>query len=534
MFLAALLAVVLLVLCIACANVANLLLAQGVQRQREMALRLALGASRAQLLRQMLLESILLSFGGGILGVLLSLWATYGLSAFKLPVPIPMDLAVGVDWRVLFYSFGLSLVAGLVCGFVPAWTASRPIMPNALKGEDAMARPGRRWSFRSLLVVAQITLSLVLLCAAGLFLRSMQSAADIDIGFRSRGVLMMAVDPPEKAYSATRTVQMLSQVRERLLALPGVISATTTDGVPLSMGHRSEGFEAIGFPKPKKDAQSVELYMAGPQYFETIGIPLLRGRGIGEESPAGPKVAVVNQEFVREVFGGADPIGHQVRSGETTYQVIGLARDTKVRTIGEMQRPALFRSIGQTIEKDPSMMGYRFMVRYEGDAVALAGAVRREIHAQDSSLAIFDAQTMEEHVHDALFLPRLVSMLFGIFGLTGLMLATVGLYSVLSYSVIQRTKEIGIRMAMGARAETVQKLIVLDSMKLAALSTVLGLPLSLAALRLSTSILYGVRPYDLETFIVVPLLLLAVALAACWIPSRRASHVDPIVALRVD
>jgi ABC-type antimicrobial peptide transport system permease subunit len=164
----------------------------------------------------------------------------------------------------------------------------------------------------------------------------------------------------------------------------------------------------------------------------------------------------VNQQFVREVFGGADPIGHQVRSGETIYQVIGLARDTKVRTIGEMQRPALFRSIRQTIEKDPSMIGYRFMVRYEGDAVTLAGAVRREIHAQDGSLAIFDAQTMEEHVHDALFLPRLVSMLFGVFGLTGLMLATVGLYSVMSYSVIQRTKEIGIRMAMGARAETVQ------------------------------------------------------------------------------
>jgi len=533
LFLAALSVVVLLVLCIACANVANLLLAQAAARQREMAVRLALGATHAQLLWQMLLESVVLALCGGGLGVALSVWATYALSSFKLPVPIPMDLAVGVDFRVVVYTLGLSLAAGIICGLIPAWRASRPSMPNGLKGEEALARPGARWGLRNLLVVTQITLSLVLLCAAGLFLRSLQGAAKIDVGFRSRGVLIVAIDPPLHNYPPTRTRQLLNSVRQRILSLPGVIHATTTDGVPLSMGHRSDGFVAEGRPAPKEDS-IIEMYMAGPEYFETLGIPLLSGRGFGTQDPAAPKVAVVNEELVRRLFQGENPIGQHILDGGVPYEIVGVAKNTKSRSIDEDQRPIMYRSIDQAIDKDPSIDGYQFMVRYEGDPAPLAEAIRKEIHAHDAGLAVFNTETMQEHVRDALFLPRLVGTLFSIFGSIGLLLASVGLYGVMSYAVSQRTKEIGIRMALGAEAKAVQRLFVRDGMWLVLISIALGLPMALLSARLATSMLYGVRPYDLATFSVVPLLLVLVTLLACWIPSRRASRVDPMVALRAD
>ncbi|MBS1821605.1 MAG: ABC transporter permease [Acidobacteria bacterium] len=533
MFLLALSVVALLVLAIACANVANLLLSHGAQRQREMAVRLALGATHAQLLRQILLESILLALAGGAAGVLLSLWATYGLSSFKLPAPVATDISVHVDWRVLLYTFALSVAAGLLCGFVPAWTASRPAVPGALKGESALARPGRRLTLRSVLVVAQVSLSLVLLCGAGLFLRSLESAMKIDVGFRSRGIAMMAVDPQLLRYAPERTVQMLRDARERIAHLPGVISATTTDGVPLSGGHRSDGFVVPGYPAPQS-ADSVELYMAGPQYFETLGIPRIAGRDLGDENPTAPKAAIVNEEFVRRYLHGDNPIGHTVTGGGVPYQIVGVVKDTKARTIGEQQRPVLYRAIAQNIASDPSGDGYTIMARYEGDSAALIKAMQDQIHAVDPALAVFNVQTMEEHMQEALLLPRFVSTLFTVFGVSGLLLALIGLYSVMSYSVSQRTKEIGIRMALGAKATEVQRMVVRGGMRLALVSVVLGLPLALAAAKLTTSLLYGVKPWDVATFTLVPLLLVAVSLVACWVPSRRAARVDPMVALRVD
>jgi predicted permease len=533
MFMLALSVVALMVLLIACANVANLLLAQGAERQREMAVRLSLGATGGQLLRQLLLESLLLALGGGVVGVLLSMWATYALSSFKLPVPIGMDLSVHLDWHVLVYAFALSLLAGIVCGFVPAWSASRPVMPNALKGEEALARPGRRWSLRGVLVVTQITLSLVLLCASGLFLRSLQSAARMDVGFRSRGVVMMAIDPQLHHYTPERAAVMLHSVRQRMAALPGVMSATITDGVPLSMGHRSDGFTVPGRPKPQGET-GVELYMAGPEYFETLGIARVAGRDLGDENPAASKVGVVNEEFVRRFFQGENPMGHIVKGGGVEYTIVGVVKNTKARTIGEDQRAVLYRSIDQSIAKDPSGDGYTIMVRYEGDAAALTRAMEHEIHAVDPSLAIFNTQTMEEHMHEALFLPRFVGTLFSVFGVAGLLLATMGLYGVMSYTVSRRTKEIGVRMALGARATQVQAMVVEGGMRLAMIAVLLGLPLALAAARLAGSLLYGVKPWDIPTFTAVPVLLVAVSLAACWIPSRRASRVDPMRALRID
>lgn len=533
LFLTALSVVVLLVLCIACANVANLLLAQGAQRQREMAVRMALGATHLQLVRQLLLESVLLSLGGGLVGIVLSVWATFALSSFRLPVPVPLDLTVGVDWRVTLYTFGLSVLVGFLCGFWPAWTASRPVMPNALKGEERLARPGRAWSLRNMLVVVQISISFVLLCGAGLFLRSLEGASRIDTGFRSDGVVMLGIDPPTPAYAPLKTIQLLSTVRQQILALPGVLNATVTDGVPLSGGHRSDGFVAEGRPS-SKEPPIVEMFMAGPGYFETLGIPRLAGREFGVENPSAPKVTIVNQELVRRLFPGENPIGRRIVDGDVPYEIVGVVKNTKSRTIGEDPLPIMYRSFEQAIEKDPSMDGYQFMVRYQGDPASLVDAVRREIHAHDATLAVFDVQTMGEHLHNALFLPRLVGTLFTVFGSIGVLLASVGLYGVVSYSVSQRTKEIGIRMALGARAATVQRQIVQGGVWLSLVSLGLGLPIALAGAKLATSILYGVRPYDVTTFTAVPIVLFAITLGACWIPARRASRVDPMIALRVD
>jgi len=532
MFLGALSVVVLLVLCIACANVANLLLSQASGRRREMAVRLALGATRRQLLRQLLTESVVLAFGGGLLGVALSLWATQALSGFHTPAPVPIDIAVNVDWRVLLYTFALSVGSGLLFGLAPAWAASRIILSNALKGEDVLARPGRRFTLCNLLIVSQVAMSLVLLCATGLFLRSLRSAAAIDIGFRSHGLLMMAVDPRVHGYTAQHTTQFLDQLRQRVAALPGVASAACTDIVPLSMGGRSDGFEAVGGPKSAGAIPVAELYMITAGYFETMGIPRVAGRDFANEDAAAPKVAVVNQVFAQQLFKNENPIGRRVNGAGVIYEIIGVVKNMKSRTLGEDLRPVLYRSLAQSVAGDPSLLGYSVLVRTRADAASLASAVRHEIRSLDPTLAIFNAETMEEHLRDALFLPRLAGTLFGVFGLVGLLLAGVGLYGVMSYSVSRRTREIGIRMALGAQTAAVQRLIVRQGMLLTAIALVIGLAAAWAAARLFTSILYGVTPHDLVTFIAVPLFLTAVALLACWIPSRRAARVDPLTALR--
>ncbi len=533
-FLGALTVVVLLVLCIACANVANLLLAQASGRQREMAVRLAVGATRGQLMRQMLTESVVLAMGGGLLGVMLSLWATRALSTFRPPAPVPLDLSVIVDWRVLLYTFAVSVGSGLLFGLAPAWAASRTILSSALKGEDILARPGRRWTLRNVLVVAQIAMSLVLLCATGLFLRSMQSAAGIDIGFRSRGILMMSIDPRDHGYSAERTVQLLEQLRERVAALPGVSSAAGTDVAPLSMGNRSDGFSVEGRPETLDLNSSVDLYMATAGYFDTMGIPLIAGRDFANEGVAEPRVAVVNEAFVAQLFKKENPVGQRVNGAGVAYQIIGVVKNTKSRTLGEETRPVLYRSLAQSVGSDPSFLGYTVVARTAGDTAGLASAVRGEIRALDPTLAIFNVATMEEHLRGALFLPRLAGTLFGVFGIVGLLLAAVGLYGVMSYSVSRRTREIGIRMALGAQTGGVQGQIVWQGMVLTLIALVIGLGVAFAVTKAFKSILYGVRPHDLLTFTVVPLFLAGVALLACWIPSRRAARVDPLTALRYE
>jgi predicted permease len=534
MFLSALSVVVLLVLSIAGANVANLLFAQAASRQRDMAVRLALGATRGRLQRQMLIESLLLGLGGGVFGVVLSLWSTHALSSLHLPAPVPLDLSVRVDWRVLLYSFALSAVSGVLLGIAPAWAAARPRLANALKGEDALARPGRRISLRNLLVVAQIAMSVVLLCVTGLFLRSLQSAAAIDIGFRSKNLLMMSVDPRIHGYTPERTVQFLTQLRQRVAALPGVVSAVVTDVAPLNGGNRSDSFQAEGTSPNRKSNDSTELYMVTPGYFETIGTPRIAGSDFGAETTAGPKTAIVNRAFVDSIFPGENPIGRHVSGGGVTYQIIGVAGNIKSRTLGEDTRPVLYRSLQQTVASDPSFLGYTLIVHTAGNPGALAESVRRQIYALDPAMAIYNEETMEQHVRTAYFLPRLAATLFGTFGFIGLVLASVGLYGVMSFAVTRRTREIGIRMALGAKPGTVERLVLRQGLILTLIAVALGWPAAWMLAKMASSFLYGIQPHDALTFSLVPPFLAVIALAACYVPARRAASIDPMQALRTE
>ena len=384
-----------------------------------------------------------------------------------------------------------------------------------------------RWNLRNLLVISQIAMSIVLLCATSLFLRSLRNASQIEIGFHSRGILMMAVDPRLNGYSPDRTTRFLDTLQERVAALPGVGSATYTDSVPLSGGHRSEGFSVENHSNV-----NVELYMTGPDYFQTIGTPVISGHDFTKVLPNGQKLAIVNQALADRLFKNKNPLGQRIAGRGVTYQIIGVVKNVKSRFLGEEYRPVLYRSLAQDIAGDPSVAGYRILVQFSGNSAGISAAVRREIHLLDPTLAVFDAQTMQEHLRDALFLPRLAGALFGAFGVLGLFLASVGLYGVINSWVTRRTREIGIRIALGARIGEVQWLIIRQGMLLTFIALIPGLATAWATAKLFTASLYGIHPHDLATFTLVPIFLIAVALFACWIPARRAAGLEPLEALR--
>ncbi len=499
-----------------------------------MAVRLALGATRSRLRWQMLMESLLLGLCGGLLGGLLSWWATQALSTFHLPLQIPIDIGIGVDWRVLLATFALSVVSGLLLGVGPALVAARPAMANALKGEDALARPARRWTLRNLLTVAQMAIAAILLSMTMLFLRSLESAASIDLGFQPHGLLAMSVDPQAHGYSQERTAAFLTQLRDRAATLPGVTSAAWTDYAPLSILGDHEPFHSAGANGGAQSSFSAGVYRISSGYLQAMEIPLIAGRDFGAETAAGPKTALVNRAFAERMFGGANPVGQQVVGEGATYEIIGVTGNAKLDSLNESLQPALYRPLCQSIGTDLNLVGYTLLVRSAGNPNALREPVRRQIHALDPSMAIFNEETMDEHIRNGYFFPRLAATLFGVFGGIGLALAIVGLYGVISYSVSRRAREFGIRIAMGAQPGAVERLVLRQGLMLVLIAVAIGWPAAWMLAKLSASFLYGIRPHDAMTFAVVPLMLIAVALAACWIPARRAATVDPMRALRAE
>jgi len=529
---AVLMIVVGLVLLVACANVANLLLARATGRQKEIAIRLAIGAGRRQLVRQLLIESFILSLAGAGFGFLLAAVAARAISSFKLPLPFPIAFDFNVDWRVALFTLGLSAVTALVFGLVPALRASRPDLVGSLKDGPAAFGRGGRSRMRNTLVVVQVSLSLVLLTTAGLFLRSLGNASPIDIGFKPANMLIMSVDPKIQNYSPDKTVQFLSQLRDRVSALPGVRSVSFVGVVPLSIGAAMSKFNvdaAKGRP-----AQNVVAIVdtVGTGYFQTMGIPLLHGKDFS--SQLGQPAAILNETMAAHLFPGQDPIGRTIHQDKSTYTIIGVARNSKTRTIGEKPSDAAYLFLDAAPEKATSFFGTTILVKTSMDPRALASSVRQQIVALDPNMAVFNAETMQEHVDKSLLLPRISALLLGIFGAIGLTLAAIGLYGVMSYSVRRRTREIGIRMALGAKRPTVVRMILRQGLVLTAIGLGIGLAIALALGRFTASVLYGTSGTDLLTFVTVSLVLLATAVAAVLIPALRAAHVEPTTALRYE
>jgi predicted permease len=403
-----------------------------------------------------------------------------------------------------------------------------------LKGGAGFAAAGRRFSARNLLVVAQVAMALVLLSVTGLFLRSLESASRIHTGINPRGLLLLSVDPRLNGYAPARSSAFMAELRERAAALPGVDAAVSTDVAPLSGGNRSDGFTAKGHAAKGDPSVMADLFMVTPGYFDVLGIPRIAGRDFSHEAAAGSRVAVVNKAFAEKLFGGANPIGQQIDGGGWTYRIIGVVGNSKSRTIGEDTRPILYRSLDQSIANDPSMMGYTLIVRTQGNPSGIADALRREVYSLDPTMAVYNLETMDEHVRTAFVLPRVAAMLFGVFGAIGLVLATVGLYGVMSFAVARRTREIGIRMALGARRAAVVRLFLRRGMVMTLAAVALGWPAAWMLAKIASSFLYGIAPHDAVTFTLVPIVLVLVALLATWIPSHRAARINPTQALRTE
>jgi predicted permease len=528
---AVLMVVVGLVLMVACANVANLLLARATGRQKEIAIRLAMGASRRQLVRQLLTESLLLALAGAAPGFLLAAVAARAISSFQLPIPFPVVFDFNVDLRVAAFTVALSLLTTILFGLAPALRATRPDLVGALKNGAAVFGRVGRFGMRNVLVVAQVALSMVLLATAGLFLRSLGNASSIDIGFKADNVLMMTVDPKLHNYSREKTAQFLSQLRERVSALPGVRGVSFVDTVPLSIGGTSYGFDVdAANARPQQSAQS-DVYSVGSRYFETMGIPLLRGRDFNIQS-RDEHAIIINETMAGHLFPKEDPIGRTMRADKTLYTVIGVAGNSKSRTLGEKPANCAYLSLEAAPEKVISLFGISTIVKTSRNPIALARSVRDKIATLDPSMAVFNTETMQAHVDKSLLLPRLSALLLVIFGAVGLTLAAIGLYGVMSYSVRRRTREIGIRMALGARPGAVLKMVLRQGLLLTGIGLGIGLGIALGLGRFTASLLYGISGTDLLTFVTVPAVLLAAATAAVVVPAFRAAHINPTTALR--
>jgi predicted permease len=526
------LAVVALVLLIACANIASLLLARAAARRRETAVRQALGASRSRLVQQWLTESVLLGVAGGAFGLLLAWWANQLLISYLQTTPLA-SLDLGLDYRVLAFTLIVSIATGIIFGLAPALQASRLDIITALKSEGSWKRTGRS-RLRALFVTAQLTLSVVLLIGAGLFIRSLQSANRIDPGFRVDRALTVPINLGLLRYNETEGSDFYRNLLNRVQAQPGVERASLVRFQQLGFSFAQFQVMAEGSGAgPNDEGVSVGFNVVGPNYFKTMETPLLRGRDFAEMDRKGsPEVVVINETLAAMLWPHEDALGKRLSTAGPEgpfLEVVGVARDGKYRSLGEEPYPYVYQPVLQSY--DPKMT---LVVRTTGEPQALAPAVREQIRALDAKLPIADVKTFRDQLNLSLFPSRVAAWVLGGFGLLALLLAAIGIYGVVSYSVAQRTREIGVRMALGARQKDVLRLVLGQGLFVIALGLVVGLSLAFAATRLIAGFLYGVGATDMFTFGGVPLLLGIVALGASYIPARRATKVDPLVALRYE
>jgi predicted permease len=522
-----------LVLLIACVNLANLLLARGARREKEMSLRAALGASRNRLLRQTLTECVMLSLAGGAAGLLIAYAGRSLLWSFRPPFIEQNDIDLSLDSHVLLFTLGVALLTGLLFGAAPAIKASVPNLMDALKiGGRGGSVSWKRNTMRSMLVVSEIALSLVALVGAGLFIRSMRQAQRVDPGFESRNLFMMAFDLGAMHYDEERAQQFFRLAVERAAATPGVKSATIASNFPLG-----GGFARTVFPEGQDETTGfrgtlTQLDDVSPAFFETLRIPLLKGRVLndGDRKNTAP-VAVINQAMAQQFWPDQDAIGKRFHffGDATLLQVVGIVGNTTVNNIGEEPVPLAYLPIVQAYAPAVSLQ-----VRTEGRPEPVISSVRAEVQGLEPSLAITNVQTIGEIMNQGLWAPRMGAAMLSVFGGLALVLAALGVYGVLSYSVNQQTQEIGIRMAMGAVRGDVLRMVVGQGLRLALIGMAAGIVIGLLLARQLASLLYGVKAYDPLTFGGVTLLLLVVALVACCVPALRATRVDPLVALRYE
>jgi predicted permease len=524
-------AVVALVLLIACANIASLLLARAAGRRRETAIRQALGATRTRLVRQWLTESILLGVAGGVLGLLLALWANQLLLSFLKTTPLAA-LDLGLDWRVLVFTLCISVATGIVFGMAPALQASRLDIVTALKSDDAQRAGTRSSRLRAAFVTAQLTLSVVLLIGAGLFIRSLQAANRIDPGFRVDRALLVPINLGLLRYQEPEGKNFYRSLLARVESQPGVERASLVRFTQLGFSFAQfQVFKEGGRASQTDEGLSTGFNVVGPNYFATMESPLIRGRDFAETDRQGaPGVVVLNETLAARLWPGEDALGKRVSvSGPAGpfLQVVGIVRDGKYRSLAEPPHSYIYQPLLQSY--DPSMT---LVVRTKGEPQSVAAAVREQIRALEPNLPIAEMKTLRDQLDLSLFPSRLAAWTLGGFGVLALLLAAIGIYGVVNYSVTQRTREIGVRMALGATATDVLRLVLGEGFFVIGGGLVLGLLLAAVATRVIASFLYEVGTTDPLTFAGVPLLLALIALGAAAIPTVRATKVDPLVALR--
>jgi len=530
--LAILMAAVAVVLLIACANVANLLLTRAASRRKEIAVRLALGGSRGRLVWQMLTESFVLASLGAALGLAIAFWTARSLAAFLPPYASRASFDTRPDAVVFAFTLGLTVITTLLFGLAPTLHASKQDLVTAMKDNTAtVGRGPRKVSLRHALVITQVALSMVALISAGLFVRSLREAYAADPGFDPRGVLLASFDPFLSGYDESRGREFYRRLVERVKTVPGIQSATLARRLPLTDGGIAFANVAIdGYAPAKDEDMRLNYETVGPQYFQTMRIPFVHGRDFDERDQEGARgVVIINETMARRYWPGGDALGRRLKLTKDWLEIVGIAKDVKNRSLSEAPQPFLYLPLLQDYRSNMILVA-----RTAIEPEKMSQSIRAEVAALDPEIPIFDFKTLEDHVGISLYLQRMAATLLSIFGLLALSLAAVGLYGVMAYTVSQRTRELGIRISVGAKQGDVLKLILGQGLTLAVIGMIGGLITALAVTRLSAHLLYGISAADPVTFTGIAALLFGVALAASYFPARRATRVDPMIALRMD